>query len=148
MHITFSTLVLATLYDAFAVAADKASFDAVYDNKALSLTQVACSDGDYGLITRYHWKTIGDIPDLYVGGASAISGWGSPQCGTCWNLTYVAPATTVASSLSFFAIDHADIGFNLNKAGMDKLTSGRAEELGIIEVRVEKVALAACGIKQ
>lgn len=54
------------------------SWDAGY-TRDKSLTTVACSDGANGLIWRYGWNTLGDIPNFpYVGGAEAVRGWNSP----------------------------------------------------------------------
>lgn len=52
------------------------SYDTTYDNAALSLNAVSCSDGTNGLETKYKFSTLGDIPVFpLVGGAQAIAGW-------------------------------------------------------------------------
>ena len=76
------------------------SHDPIYDDPSRPLTDVACSDGENGLITRYGaygWETQGNMP-RYIGGIDTI-GWNSTLCGTCWILQY--EDTTVA----IYAID-------------------------------------------
>ena len=44
------------------------------------MTEVACSDGQNGLITRFNWDYQGNIPSFpYIGGSSSVSGWGSDK---------------------------------------------------------------------
>lgn len=56
------------------------SYDVGYDNRAKSLTTVACSDGQNGLIWKYDWSTVGDIPSFpFIGGYQGVTGWNSTQ---------------------------------------------------------------------
>ncbi|KAG6871360.1 hypothetical protein C0992_011155, partial [Termitomyces sp. T32_za158] len=67
------------------------SYDPTYDDAAASLTTVACSDGSNGLIPR-GFTTFGSLPHFaHIGGAAAVEGWNSANCGSCWNLTYTNP---------------------------------------------------------
>ena len=111
----------ALLFAPAALAASvSVSYDNSYDDSGASLDTVACSDGPNGLITK-GYSTIGSLPDFpYVGGASAVSGWNSADCGTCWELTYDG------ESIYVLAIDHADDGFNISEEAMNKLTNNQA----------------------
>jgi hypothetical protein len=72
------------------------------------------------------FTTFGSLPTFpNISAADAIAGWNSPQCGTCWKITYKGKSVTV------IAIDHAD-GFNLSLEALNKLTNGQAEQLGVI----------------
>jgi hypothetical protein len=65
-----------------------ATYDNTYDNPYGSLNGVACSNGENGLLTK-GFTTFGSLPSFpYIGGAQAVTGWNSPQCGSCWALTY------------------------------------------------------------
>ena len=67
--------------------ADPVSFDNIYDNSSGSLATVACSDGPNGLLSRF--PTFGSLPSFpNIGGAQAVAGHGSPNCGSCWQLTF------------------------------------------------------------
>ncbi|KAF2678142.1 Asp f 13-like protein [Lentithecium fluviatile CBS 122367] len=117
------------------------SYDTGYDDKSRSLTAVSCSDGANGLITRYGWQTQGAIPTYpYIGGYQGIAGWNSPQCGTCYSVTYNGKTIYV------LAIDHTAAGFNLAKAAMDALTNGQAAQLGRVDAQYVQVANSNCKI--
>ncbi|OCB87681.1 SnodProt1 [Sanghuangporus baumii] len=132
----FTTLLFATA--AFAV---RAGFDNTYDDADASMNIVVCSDGANGLASRF--PTFGSVPTFpNIGGASAIPGWNSPQCGTCWQLTY----SGTGNSIFVTAIDHADDGFNLSQEALDTLTNGRAVEFGVVDVTATQVDSSACGL--
>ncbi|KAI9167786.1 Protein SnodProt1 [Paramyrothecium foliicola] len=128
---------LATL--ATAVSAVTVSYDTGYDNRGRSLTSVSCSDGANGLITRYGWQTQGNVPRFpYIGGAQAIAGWNSAQCGTCWRLTFRN------KSIHVLAVDHAGAGFNIALAAMNDLTNNQASQLGRIDAQATQVPVRNC----
>ncbi|KAI5860693.1 Cerato-platanin [Durotheca rogersii] len=116
------------------------SYDTGYDDDSRSLTAVACSDGQNGLISRFGWQTQGDIPSLYLGAADAIGGWNSPACGTCWELSFGG------RTINVLAIDHAGAGFNIALDGLNALTNGQGVALGRIEASARQVSTSACGI--
>ncbi|KAF6843586.1 Protein SnodProt1 [Colletotrichum musicola] len=136
----FSSL-LTVLSSVAAAAAVSVSFDTGYDDGSRSLTSVSCSDGANGLITKYNWQTQGQVARFpYIGGADAVAGWNSPNCGTCWQLTYNG------KSINVLAIDHAGSGFNIALGAMNDLTNGQANQLGRVEAQATQVALSACGL--
>ena len=118
-------------------------WDPIYDNGAQSMLTVACSDGANGLAHKY--PTFGAAPAFNaansgVGATPYIAGWNSGACGKCYSLTYEATGTTV----TVLGVDAGGVStnsFNIGKGLMDKLTGGRAEEFGTVQV---KVADAAC----
>jgi len=71
-----------------------ATWDGVFDNKSGSMNTAACSNGQFGLASRF--PTFGDVPTFpFIGGAFAVSGWNSPNCGTCWSLTNPKTGITI-----------------------------------------------------
>lgn len=125
-------------------SADSLSYDEAYDSASGSLSDTSCSDGSNGLAKQY--PTYGDLPKFpYIGGASAINSWNSPNCGTCWKLTYTNDKG-VANSVNILAVDVAQDGFNVAVAAMDSLTGGLAKELGRIDVTSEQVDASVCGL--
>ena len=54
------------------------------------LNQVACSDGRYGLTTRWGYSTIDPMAPYVM--ATSVSGWNSPNCGKCYRVS--GPAGT------------------------------------------------------
>ncbi|KAJ6440271.1 cerato-platanin [Purpureocillium lavendulum] len=138
MH--FSQLLSIAALAATALA-DTVSYDKGYDDRGRQLTDVACSDGANGLITRKGWHTQGDIPKFpYIGGVGVVAGWNSPECGSCWKLEYKGRSITV------LAIDHAASGFNIALAAMNDLTNGNAEQLGRIDATATRALPADCGM--
>lgn len=121
------------------------SFDTKYDNGGTSLTSVACSDGPNGLITR-GFSTFDSLPRFpHIGGAQAVTGWNSPSCGTCWQLSYTdAQGTT--NTTNVLAIDVAQSGFNIALSAMNELTNGNAAQLGRIDVVSQQVSGSVCGL--
>ncbi|KAH6852264.1 hypothetical protein CUC08_Gglean012180 [Alternaria sp. MG1] len=117
------------------------SYDTGYDDGSRSLTALACSDGANGLITKYNWQTQANVAGFpRIGGYMGVAGWNSPQCGTCYGVTYNGKTVYV------LAVDHAAQGFNLAKAAMDELTNGQASALGRIDAQYAQVATSNCGL--
>ena len=138
---TFTSILLLALPCALGQSTQRVSFDNTYDNAAGSTLTVACSTGTTGLASRF--PTFGSFPTFpNIGGSSAIAGFGSTNCGTCWNLT--DPTTGV--SILVTAIDHAGSGFNVAQEALDTLTDGNAVFLGVIQAEVAQVASSECGI--
>ncbi|ODA80660.1 hypothetical protein RJ55_03619 [Drechmeria coniospora] len=138
MHFSpiFGAIALATAASAVTV-----SYDPGYDIRSRDLTAVSCSDGVNGLITRKGWRRQGDIPKFpYIGGAAAVGGWNSPNCGTCWKLDYAGKSITV------LAIDHAGAGFNIALEAMNALTNGQAQQLGRVDAQATQIDAANCGM--
>ena len=58
----------------------RVAWDAGYDDAGRSLKDVACSDGDNGLITKYGWTTQGAISSFpNIGASDTIAKWDSPN---------------------------------------------------------------------
>ncbi|KAI9069531.1 Cerato-platanin [Trametes sanguinea] len=140
MQFTAVILTLTALVSsAFAVTL---SYDQTYDNKSGDLHTVACSDGPNGLLTK-GFTTFGSLPHFpNIGGAAAVAGWNSANCGTCWKLTYA----DTGKSINVLAIDHTDAGFNIALEAMNTLTNNQAEFLGRIDVSATQVAASQCGL--
>ncbi|KAF8810055.1 cerato-platanin-related secreted protein [Phlegmacium glaucopus] len=121
------------------------SFDTTYDNAAQSLNTVACSNGPNGLESR-GFTTFGSLPKFpFIGGAPAVTGFDSPGCGTCWQLTFV-DSQGVSTSINILAIDVATPNFNIALEAMNALTNGQATFLGRVPVTAVQVASSVCGL--
>ncbi|KAK0439897.1 immunomodulatory protein [Armillaria borealis] len=134
----FSTLALALIPScALAVTV---GYDNGYGVGSNSLANVACSDGANGLLTK-GFTTYGSLPTFpYIASSDSIAGWNSPNCGTCWQLTYNGRTITV------LAVDHALSGFYTSQAALDDLTNGHAVEFGTVQATATQVAASACGL--
>ena len=141
----FATIAAATLAFAlptFAQSQQKVTYDNYYDDSAFSLDGVACSNGANGLITK-GYTTLGSLPDFpYVGGASAVTGWDSPACGTCWQLTWSTNNVTI----NVLAVDYCAEGFNISEEALNALTGGQAYDRGSVEVTATQVDASVCGL--
>ena len=134
------------------------SFDNVYDNSGGSMKTVSCSSGPNGLASRF--PTFGDLPSFpNIGGGQVVSGFGSPECGSCWMLffegntingesCFYCGSTMISYSISFpvTVIDHASNGFNIAETAMNTLTNGQAESLGRIHSGATNVPQSSCGL--
>ncbi|TDL22980.1 immunomodulatory protein [Rickenella mellea] len=124
--VAFFSVLFATTYGA------QVTYDNTYDAPRGSLSTVACSNGANGLLTK-GFTTFGSLPKFpFIGGAQAVVSWNSPNCGSCWNLTYQG------TTISVLAIDHAGSGFNIAQRAMDTLTHGQAVDLGVVQVASQR----------
>ena len=132
------TTVLATLcFTSVALATVPATFDQHYDDAGASTNIVACSN------LTPQFPTLGSFPSFpNIGGASAIAGFGSANCGTCWELT----DGDTGVSINVTAIDHAGDGFNLSLEALNTLTDGQAVAKGSAQVTAVQVDSSACGL--
>lgn len=121
------------------------SYDTKYDDGQNSLKDVACSNGEYGLLTR-GYTTFDAIPAFpNIGGAPQIQGANS-YCGSCWELTYT-DTSGVSMSLNFTAIDactSSSDAFTISLEGMDYLTQGQGTKLKSVPITVARKT--ACGL--
>ena len=116
------------------------TYDNTYDNPTGSLFNVACSNGDNGLLTKGFTDFQSLPPFPYIGGAAAVEHWDSESCGSCWKLSYEGRHVHV------LAVDYAAQGFNVAQAALDALTDGRAVELGHVEAEATLVGPWECGL--
>ena len=115
----------------------KATYDQHYDDANASTNSVACSN----LTPKF--PTLGSFPSFpNIGGAEAVSGFGSPECGSCWKLT--DPLTGV--SIFVTAIDTAGDGFNLSLEALNTLTNNNATGPGSAPVNRVQVDASECGL--
>lgn len=120
-------------------------YDAVYDNSAASLNTVACSDGKNGMITK-GYQTFGSLPSFpNIGAASAVEGYDSASCGSCWELSYTNGKTT--ASIYVTAIDHAAQGFVITPTALKKLAGPQGVDAGKINATATHVGGSLCGLK-
>lgn len=134
--IVFSMLAAAGLALA---QANTVSFDQTFDNAAGSLNTVSCSNGPNGL-ENLGFTTFGSLPNFpFIGGAPAVTGFGSAACGTCWALTFNG------KTINVLAIDHST-SFNIALEAMNALTNNQAEFLGRVTVTSAQVAASECGL--
>ncbi|KAN0137863.1 protein SnodProt1 [Lactarius tabidus] len=134
------TSIIISLAALFSVAsADVVRYNTFYDNPGTSLNNVACSNGKNGLVTKY--PTFGKLPSFpAVGGVFAVKGWNSPECGSCWKLTYKGKSIYVT------AIDTISDGFDISLKAMNLLTNNQAQKLDSIDAQATQVAASFCGL--
>lgn len=137
MKFTSTIISLAALFSV--ASADIVRYNTFYDNPGTSLNDVACSNGDNGLVTK-GFATFGSLPSFpAIGGVFAVSGWNSPECGSCWELTYNGKSIYVT------AIDTISDGFDISLEAMNILTSNQAQQLDSIDAYAKQVGACFCG---
>lgn len=124
------------------------SYDTIYDHGHSSLENVACSTGEYGLLTE-GYTTFDSLPTFpYIGSSPQIMSWNSPYCGTCWRVTYT-DSQGVSTSLNITVIDtgdHDHDGFRISLEGMNHLTQGHAKNLGKAPITAARIPKSSCGL--
>ncbi|KAF8638853.1 hypothetical protein AX17_001910 [Amanita inopinata Kibby_2008] len=125
-------------------AGEMLTYDPAYDMGTTSLSAVACSNGQYGLEARGYttFASLANFP--YIGAAAAVEGWNSPQCGSCWQLTYIPVDGSKERSIYLLAIDHTADGYNTGVSAMNDLTKGHAVELGKVSIVGKRVDPSKC----
>ena len=138
MKFTSTILSLAAFFSV--ASADIVRFNTFYDNPSTSMNNVACSNGDNGLVTK-GFPTFGSLPSFPgLGGVSAVKGWNSPECGSCWQLTFGG------NSIYVTAVDTISDGFDISLAAMNLLTNGQAQQLDSIDAQATSVDESFCGL--
>ncbi|KAG1885076.1 Cerato-platanin [Suillus subluteus] len=121
----------------------KVTYDDFYDNAATSLSDVACSNGANGLLTK-GYTTLGSLPSFpRIGGIPDLT-WNSALCGTCWNLQYFTSAGT-HESINITAVDAADT-FNLSLEAFDEFTDDTGVAAGGVYANSTLIDASFCGI--
>lgn len=133
-----SIVVLAASGSALAqVVSTTTTYSNAYDDADASTNIVACSN-----LEPQH-PTLGSFPTFpNIGGSFAIAGFESPNCASCWEITYEPTGVTITMT----AIDHAAEGFNLSEEALDTLTNGMGEQIGLANVTATRVPEANCGL--
>ena len=140
MKLTSSIFSLAILFSVAYAVTEPVRPNSFYDNPGTSMNNVACSNGLNGLVTK-GYPTFGSLPGFpFIGGAFAVSGWNSTQCGSCWQLTYAQTGVTVY----YTAIDTVFSGFDVSDQTMNTLTNGQTGEFSLINVDATQVAESFC----
>ena len=112
------------------------TWDSYYDRKNVKTDHVTCSN----LSRRYpYFKDFPHFP--YIGGAYNVK-WGSPYCGTCWNLTNLKTKRTI----SIAVIDHTYNGYNISKEAFNVLNGGKLGGRTLL-AEAKQVAPHYCGFK-
>jgi hypothetical protein len=136
MKFTSTIISLAALFSV--ASAVDVRYDPYYDNCETSLDAVACSNGPNGLLTK-GFTTFGSLPSFpYIGAAQAVECWDSPECGSCWEISYMGKCVFVT------IIDHTADGFSLSLEAVNALTDGHAEECGVIDAEAKQVDPIQC----
>ena len=140
MKFTSTIIALAALFSVVAADTQPVRYNTFYDNPSTSMNNVACSDGQNGLVTK-GFPTFGSLPSFpNVGGVYAVGAWNSPFCGSCWQLTYGG------NSIYVTAIDTVYSGFDISLAAMNILTGGNAVALDSINASAMQVPQFYCGL--
>ena len=137
MKFTSTILSLVALFSV--ASADTVRYNTIYDNPSTSMNDVACSNGPNGLVSRF--PTFGSMPTFPgIGGVFAVGGWNSPECGSCWKLSFKG------NSILVTAIDTISDGFDISLKAMNELTGGCAAVLDSIDAVATQVPRIQCGL--
>lgn len=143
MKFTLSAALISALaLPAFAAPAD-VTYDTAYTNPNSSLSNVACSNGANGLLTK-GYTTFGSIPSFPNIGGVPGGVWNSTLCGSCWSLKYATPSGS-QTTVYITAVDNS-YTFNISPEAFGELTDGTGFEAGKVKVRALRVPSRKCGM--
>lgn len=137
MHFSTVALPLLTLLTSVLAAREPTEirFSYLYGRPMASINDVACSDGENGLIAKdpsiKHLKDIWPFPRL--AGAPTIGAWNSPECGKCYKLYYEDKSIVV------MAVDIGGEGFVVSREVMDYFTNYNGGTVGLVKGEFEEV---------
>ncbi|KAL7281975.1 Cerato-platanin [Trametes coccinea BRFM310] len=139
---SFNAIVLTFIALVSSACAITVSYDETYDNPNGDLNDVTCDNGPNGLLPKgfTNFKSLPSFPN--IGGAAVVTSFNSPNCGTCWKLTYAG----TGKSINVLAMDHADTGFNISLEALNTLTDNQGVALGAIDATATQVAPSECGL--
>ena len=105
------------------------TWDGIYDQPWTSIYSFSC--GDY---LKNKGITMLDMISTWpdIGAASAITGWNSPNCGRCYELSYAPTGLWIIITAISTAQGNQD--FVISKSGLDYLTGGKADAMGSASV--------------
>ena len=144
MKLTSTIISLAALFSVAYAVTEPVRPNNFYDNSGTSLNNVACSNGNNGLVTR-GYTDFGSLPTFpNIGGAFAVGAWNSPECGSCWELTNPVTGVTIYVT----AIDTVFSGFDLSDQAVSTLTNGQSASPGFSFVNVDATQVPdyICGL--
>ena len=118
------------------------SINSFFDDGNESLNNVACSNGPNGLVDNF--QIFGNLPTFpNIGSGFTVGNWGSPECGSCWQLTNPVNGATVLVT----AIDTISSGFELSDAAVATLMGGTVPpSFSEVDVDATEVSKSLCGI--
>ena len=135
MKLTPTVISLAALFSVAYAEIVPVCINSVYDNPQTSPNDVGCSNGING--------PIGSLPTFpNFGAAFAARAWNSPECGSCWKLTYEGTGNTIYVT----AIGTDSSCFELSPQSVNTLTNGQGNQLSVIYVQATQVADSFCGL--
>jgi len=106
------------------------------------LTQVSCSDGQHGLVTRWGYSTI-DPMAPYVA-ATSSSGWNSPNCGTCFEVAGTAGTVYLTAIDQCASGPGGEMHFDIHPAAFRELMGEAGVAAGVGHAAFREVAAASC----
>ncbi|KAF8266796.1 Cerato-platanin [Lactarius quietus] len=151
MKFTSAIITLSAIFSVAAAATTEPLRDnSFYDNGQQSLNNVACSNGQNGLLSAPngrvasgHFTDFASLPTFpNIGGVFAVGGWNSSECGSCWQVTYPSTGVTIYVT----AIDSVFSGFDVSQAAMNTLTNGQGNQFSVIDVESTQVTKSFCGL--
>ena len=116
------------------------TYDNTYDNPTGSLFNVACSNGDNGLLTKGFTDFQSLPPFPYIGGAAAVEHWDSESCGSCWKLQYCDKPPVYV-----IAVDNAAI-IQLGQPAFDQFAGEEGAKRGSVNATAVEVDPSFCGL--
>jgi len=106
------------------------------------LTQVSCSDGQTGLITRWGYSTI-DPMAPYVA-ATSVSGWNSPNCGNCYEVVGAVSTVYLTAIDQCAPAPNGGMHFDIHPTAFRELMGDAGVTAGVGYVTFREVASSSC----
>ncbi|KAI9353007.1 Cerato-platanin [Zopfochytrium polystomum] len=128
---------LSLLVPAASATPARVSYNPMYSNTQLGIGGLTCAP----YLSQFG-TTLGSVPVkpgvFYAASANLAGLWNSPNCGSCYSLSYNGKTVYVV------AIDACGDGFLVSTEGLDALTGGKAVELGGVTADAQPVDKTNC----
>lgn len=123
----------------------------IYDDSNYPTTQISCSDGSRGFLTK-GFPNLGSIPSFpYLGAYEGVERWNSETCGKCFRLEYIEnprvgiPRTIWVQAVDGTGGDPKAGGWVLSPSAMEVLTGVKGGiTTGTVRAYVEPVRDSWC----
>jgi hypothetical protein len=104
--------------------------------------ETSCSDGQTGLITRWGYSTIDPMAPYVT--ATSVSGWGSSECGNCYEVVGTVGTVYLTAIDQCGAGPNGEMHFDIHPTAFEELMGKAGKAAGSGSVTFREVSSSKC----